>query len=347
MTESRRQEHPLSDHCDGQRFFNPGSHPSSSGLLQVLRWRLHGDRATWPRHVSNGAFPPPCAPAPGCVAISFINHASFMIRFAEAVVLTDPIFSRRCSPVAWAGPARVRPPGIALADLPRPDLVLLSHNHYDHMDLPSLRELQRRHAPRFVTMLGNVRTLAKLGIAATELDWWQEADAGPLRIIATPARHFAARSLFDRNRTLWGGFMLRAAGGQVLFAGDSGAGPHWRDIRTRLGAPDVALLPIGAYAPRWMMRPVHMNPAEAVQAHMALAARQSVGMHFGTFQLTDEAIDAPLHDLDAARRCAGLDPAAFVTHGFGETRVYELAAAGKPRQTAPKAERRGSISCAS
>jgi L-ascorbate metabolism protein UlaG (beta-lactamase superfamily) len=192
------------------------------------------------------------------------------------------------------------------------------------MDLPSLRALQRRHAPWFVTTLGNARGLARLGIEATELDWWQEVSKGPLRITATPARHFAARTPFDRNQTLWAGFMISSPDGQVFFAGDSGAGPHWGAIRTRLGVPDLALLPIGAYEPRWFMAPMHMNPAEAVEAHLALEARRSVGMHFGTFQLTDEPIDAPQEALVEARAAMGVTPEAFVTHGFGETRVYEL-----------------------
>jgi L-ascorbate metabolism protein UlaG (beta-lactamase superfamily) len=183
-----------------------------------------------------------------------------------------------------------------------------------------LRALQARFTPRFVTTLGNARALARLGIVATELDWWQNVAAGALRVTATPARHFSARTPFDRNRTLWGGFMLGVGAGKVLFAGDSGAGPHWGEIRLRLGAPDVALLPIGAYEPRWFMAPVHMNPAEAVEAHVALGAGRSVGMHFGTFQLTDEAIDAPLLALAAARQAAGVD--GFDTLGFGETGVY-------------------------
>jgi L-ascorbate metabolism protein UlaG (beta-lactamase superfamily) len=255
-------------------------------------------------------------------AITFINHASFVIRLSGGVVLTDPIFSERCSPVSWAGPRRARPPGVAFDDLPRPDVVLLSHNHYDHMDFPTLRALQGRHSPCFVTMLGNARRLARLGIVATELDWWQDVSVGPLRITATPARHFSARTPFDRNRALWGGFMVSGGAGMVLFAGDSGAGSHWGDIRARLGAPDVALLPIGAYEPRWFMAAVHMDPAEAVQAHLALGARQSVGMHFGTFQLTDEAIDAPLRALEAVRQQTGV--VRFETLGFGETRVFEL-----------------------
>ena len=262
--------------------------------------------------------------APDQVAVSFINHATFLIRLPGAVVLTDPMFSERCSPVSGLGPKRVRPPGLALSDLPRPDVVLLSHNHYDHMDLPSLRKLHRLHAPKFVTLLGNARHLAGLGIEAVELDWWQTLNVGALRITATPARHFSARTPFDRNRALWGGFMLaaEAGAGQVLFAGDSGAGSHWDDIGARLGAPDLALLPIGAYEPRWFMAPVHMNPAEAVQAHLALGARSSIGMHFGTFQLTDEAIDAPVIALEAARREAGLTPEDFAVLGFGETRLH-------------------------
>ena len=316
---------PLSDHYDGHRFFNPGASGEPRGLRQVLRWRLLGERSPWQRPAADPVFPPPPASVrPGTAAISFINHASVLIRLPGAVVLTDPIFSRRCSPLSGVGPERIRPPGIALEDLPRPDVVLLSHNHYDHMDLPTLRELQRRHAPHVVTTLGNAPLLARQGIHATELDWWQEAAHGVLRFTATPARHFSARTPFDRNRTLWGGFMIRAPDGRILFAGDSGFGPHWREIAARLGPPDVALLPIGAYEPRWFMQAAHMNPAEAVQAHLDLAARRSIGMHFGTFQLTDEAIGAPQEALAEALREAAIGADTFTTHGFGETRVYDL-----------------------
>ncbi len=320
-----QQRFPVSDHCDGQTFFNPGPRGRSGGLLPVLRWRLRSARAPWPAAVVDPRFsPPPDDVGISETAITFINHATFLIRLPGAVILTDPIFSERCSPVRWAGPKRARPPGIRLEDLPRPDVILLSHNHYDHMDLPSLRALHRLHAPTIVTTLGNARPLARLGIQAVELDWWQDISVSGLHVTVTPARHFSARTPFDRNRTLWGGFMIRTAAGQILFAGNSGAGRHWMDIRRRLGGPDIALLPIGAYEPRWFMAPVHMNPEEAIEAHRLLEAGCSLGMHFGTFQLTDEAIEAPLEALATARERAGVDARSFFTLGFGETRVFSL-----------------------
>ncbi len=317
--------YPRSDHFDGTRFFNPGQPRQHATLGKLLRWRLGPGRAQWPANVIDPAYPPPPpAVPPGMVAATFIGHATFLLRFPGGTVLTDPVFSQRCSPVRWAGPKRARPPGLALADLPRPDLVLLSHNHYDHMDLDSLRHIQQAHAPAVVTLLGNAATLRKAGIEAQELDWWDSVEAAGFRITATPARHFAARTPFDRNRSLWGGFMVATAAGQMLFAGDSGDGPHWAEIARRLGPPALALLPIGAYAPRWFMAPVHMDPAEAVTAHRALGAARSVGMHFGTFQLTDEAIDAPALGLAEAAAAAGLPPGSFETLGFGETRSYAL-----------------------
>jgi len=325
-----------SDHCDGERFFNPpGSAPddrppaqtSQRGIVPILRWRFNGERKAWPPQppdpVPTGD---PMAPvAAGSVAVTFIGHSTFLIRLPGLTILTDPIFSDRCSPVSWAGPKRARPPGRSFAALPKIDLLLVSHNHYDHMDLPSLRAIQDRDAPRVITPLGNAVHLRKAGLAQIqELDWWQSDHVGDSRITATPARHFASRTPWDRNRCLWSGFMIETGGHTILFGGDSGAGRHWSEIGNRLGAPDLALLPIGAYEPRFIMAAVHMNPAEAVAAHRALGARQSVGMHFGTFQLTDEAIDAPPQALAEALRAEALPPDCFVTQGFGETRVFTL-----------------------
>jgi L-ascorbate metabolism protein UlaG (beta-lactamase superfamily) len=333
--------YPISDHYNGEVFFNqpstaprtvgplpPAARRRRGGLIAMIRWQLSGERKPWPPQPPDPkpTGDPHAPPPPGSAAVTFIGHSTFLIRVAGITILTDPVFSERCSPVSWAGPKRARPPGRAFADLPKIDLLLVSHNHYDHMDLPSLRALRRRDDPQVVTPLGNAVHLAKAGLGQVrELDWWQSTTLPrDIRITATPARHFSARTLRDRNHSLWSGFMLEAAGHRLFFAGDSGAGQHWAEIGRRLGAPDLAFLPIGAYEPRAIMAPVHMNPAEAVAAHRALGAVRSIGMHFGTFQLTDEPIDAPPAAMAAARAEAGLTPDAFVTLGFGETRVFSL-----------------------
>src|SRR6185503_7337082 len=178
-------------------------------------------------------------------------------------VLTDPVWSERVSPVSWAGPKRVRPPGLAFEQLPRIDVVLISHNHYDHLDLDTLRRLERAHQPLFVTCLGNRAFLAQHGLGrVTELDWWDTAPVGSGRVLCTPAQHWSGRGLSDRNRTLWGGFVIELADRTVYFAGDTGYCAQFAEIRSRYGVVDVALLPIAAYKPRWFMREQHMNPDE-------------------------------------------------------------------------------------
>jgi L-ascorbate metabolism protein UlaG (beta-lactamase superfamily) len=326
--------YPVSDHFDGTLFFNPeptirNATGKRFGLLSILRARFARDDTVWsrwPDFVENRVYPRPEADVPAeAVDVTFIGHASFLLRFAGFNVLTDPVFSKRCSPVSFAGPARVRPPGLALRDLPRIDFLVLSHNHYDHCDVASLRALRRRFPQmRIVCTLGNAGFLAAKGIAgAKELDWWGSVDFEGVRMTLTPARHFAARGLNDRNRTLWGGVMIEPVGGpKVYFAGDTGYTKFFAEIAARLGAPDLALLPIGAYEPRWFMGPVHMNPTDAVKAFGDLGAKRAVGMHFGTFQLTAEAIDAPERDLVAAKADAGVAAGDFVTLDVGETRRF-------------------------
>ena len=223
----------ISDHFDGTHFFNPEptirstSGKRTSTLSFILR-RLRRDPADWskwPDHIENVPYPAPGGEvAAGSAAVTFIGHSCFLIRLPGLTVLTDPVFSERCSPVSFAGPKRVRAPGLALAALPKVDLVLLSHNHYDHMDVASLRKLRRRFpGMRIVTTLGNAAFLARKGLAgAVELDWWQSHGLGETRITATPARHFAARTLWDRNETLWAGFVLEHRDLRIYFAGDSG-----------------------------------------------------------------------------------------------------------------------------
>jgi len=236
-------------------------------------------------------------------------------------LLTDPVYARRASPVPFAGPRRARAPGIRFEDLPAISCVLLSHNHYDHCDLATLRALDRRFHLPLVTPLGNGRLLQSAGIRRIEeIDWWETAHTAPLPITLTPAQHFSARHMFDRNRALWGGFLIDAGEGRrILFAGDTGYGPHFREIAARLSPIDLALLPIGAYEPRWFMKDIHMNPAEAVQAHLDLGARQSIAMHFGTFQLTPEGIDEPPRELATALQERAVPAAWFRTVQVGES----------------------------
>jgi L-ascorbate metabolism protein UlaG (beta-lactamase superfamily) len=314
----------LTAHYDGRRFFNPGA-PNAPPVWMLPRMLLTR-RAPWPREVPAEPRRPATPWGAGDVIVTFIGHASFLIQIGTTGLLIDPIYSERASPVRFAGPRRVRGPGVRFADLPSIAIVLLSHNHYDHCDRATLQLLERRFRPQFVTPLGNRALLESFGIRRIEeIDWWDEAKSIPLAVTLTPAQHFSARGPFDRNRALWGGFLIATAAGRILFAGDSGYGPHFRGIRERAGAIDLALLPIGAYEPRWFMQGIHMNPAEAVQAHLDLEARQSLGMHFGTFQLTPEAIADPLTALEAARQARGVPAARFRTLDGGESLRLEPA----------------------
>jgi L-ascorbate metabolism protein UlaG (beta-lactamase superfamily) len=309
------------DHFNGRTFFNPDS-PARRRPWEVLRWMATRRKQPWPRWVEDRAWPgPPAAVGPDQVAVTFVNHSTFLLQTDGVNLLTDPVWSERVSPLTWAGPRRVRRPGLAFERLPEVHLVLVSHNHYDHMDLATLGRLEQRFRPRFLTGLGNRRYLTARGLGRVdELDWWQSTRVGAgLEVTLTPAQHFSARSLLDRDRTLWGGFGIRTATRAVFFAGDSGYAGHFREIGRRWPGLDLALLPIGAYEPRWFMKEAHMNPEEAVQAHLDLAPRQSLAMHFGTFQLTDEPIDEPVLRLRAVLRERGLDERAFRVPACGET----------------------------
>ncbi|HEX4768107.1 MAG TPA: MBL fold metallo-hydrolase [Lichenihabitans sp.] len=318
-----------SDHFDGKRFFNPGV-DTDRGFGDLLRWRRERRPAAWPQPRAGElrrAVPP--RPSSGEMLLTFIGQSTVLIQTESCTLLTDPIFSDRASPVGFAGPRRMRPPGLALAAMPKIDIVLLSHNHYDHMDLRSLAWLDRHWWPLIVTGLGNGRVLRRAGLErVVELDWWDRAPSLPvdgIEVTFVPAQHWSSRTGFDRRRSLWGGHVIRTPAGTLFFAGDSGYGPHFAEIGRRF-AIDLALLPIGAYEPRWFMQAQHMNPDDAVMAHADLKARQSHAVHWGTFRLTDEAIDAPLEALAVARAARGLEPGAFTAPGIGETVCWRGAA---------------------
>jgi L-ascorbate metabolism protein UlaG (beta-lactamase superfamily) len=299
---------PPSDHFNGKTFFNPGA-KADRGFLDLLKWKLTSRATPWPGPV--GISGEPLAPAPSAEGIvaTWVGHATFLLRSASATILTDPIFSDRASPVPWAGPRRVMAPGIAFEAIPRVDLVILSHDHFDHFDLPTLRRLARRDNPQVLAPLGHGPLLAAAGLRrVVELDWWQRHPcAAGLEASFVPARHWCRRSPFSTNVRLWGGYMIRTGGRRVYFAGDSGYEEGlFAEIGRRCGAPDLALIPIGAYEPRWFMKEAHMNPSEAVRVHREVGSRKSVAMHWGTFQLTDEGRDEPVLALKAARAEAGI-----------------------------------------
>ena len=306
-----------SDHFDGRRYFNPNG-ANGQPFYKVPRL-LITPKTRWPREVPVQPQRPP-APGVADVNVTFVGHSTFLIQTAAANVLIDPMYAERAGPLPFTGPRRVRAPGVRFDDLPPISLVLLSHNHYDHCDLGTLKRLAQRFHTAVVTPPGNNPLLRSVGFKKIEeLDWWETSRTAPLAVTVTPAQHFSARTPFDRNQALWGGFLIDAQGRRIFHAGDSGYGPHFRQIGKRLGPIDLALLSIGAYEPRWFMKDVHLNPAEAVQAHLDLGARESVAMHFGTFQLTPEGIDQPVRDLRAALQDRGVPAEQFRTTEVGES----------------------------
>src|SRR5271170_8420827 len=277
---------PVSDHFDGERFFDPHGSPA----------RVEG----------------------ASLRVSYVGHASFLVQTAGLNILLDPVWSERASPVRFAGPKRVNDPGIAFANLPPIDVVLVSHAHYDHLDIATLSRLAAAHRVRVVTPLGNDAIMRNRdpAIAAEAYDWHDRVEIGAdVAVTLVPTRHWSARNLSDRNMSLWASFVITAPGGRVYLVADSGYGDgrHFRSARERHGPFRLAILPIGAYEPRWFMRDQHMNPAEAVQALADCGAELALGHHYGTFQLTDEAIDAPLIALAEALKAAGISPEQFRT----------------------------------
>lgn len=307
---------------DGERFLNEDPIEPRS-FWDVLKWQLNSDPGPWRDWTDEPPGPPPPPRVgPGELRVTFVNHATTLVQIDGLNILTDPVWSYRVSPISFLGPSRVRPPGVRFEDLPKIDVVVVSHNHYDHLDLPTLRRLAEAHKPRYFVGLGNAPTLHKAGIAkVTELDWWQTI---PLRngvkLTAVPAQHGSNRGLADRNRTLWSGYVFEGQGGYAYFAGDTGFGPHFAGIRERFGPPRLAILPIGAFRPQWFMQPVHVSPAEAVQAHRLMGANRSVAMHFGTFRMADDGQDEPVAELVAALARQGVHEDHFWVLDFGEGR---------------------------
>jgi len=299
---AKHYDGPVSDHFNGEHFFNPGK-PLTKGLGAFLKWRFTSKKPVWPEYSDLADYDHPPKRVDGDrLRISFVGHATVLMQTQGLNILTDPIWAERASPVTWAGPRRVHPPGIKFDDLPPIDVVLISHNHYDHLDLYSLARLQNHSRPRIIVPLGNDRLLAdnKPPILCQGYDWGdavQLSDAVTVHLV--PMHHWSARGMFDRNRMLWAAFVVATPGGNIYFAGDSGYGEGdcFRAAKDRFGSFRLAILPIGAYEPRWFMAYGHMNPEECIRAFEDLGHPWTLPIHYRMFPLADTDYAAPLKAL--------------------------------------------------
>jgi L-ascorbate metabolism protein UlaG (beta-lactamase superfamily) len=338
---------PRSDHFDGERFFNPDPGPPSGahgGPAKYLnRWLGGGGRARWPDRVRVTPTIPPRLVSGNEMLVTWIGHSTVLVQTAGVNILPDPIWSERASPFSFIGPKRVRAPGVRFEDLPKIDLVVVSHNHYDHMDLPTLKRLWDRDRPFIVTTPGNEKIIEQAGIDADAYDWGtsltrdRDPERGPpgfacsgatnsllgnchFGIAVERVHHWSSRWGTDRNRALWSGFTIETPSGKIFFAGDTGWGDgSWPREAAAHGPFRLAILPIGASLPRDVMQANHMDPEEAVRAFEILKPRRALGIHWGTFQLTFEAIDDPPKRLAAELRARGIAPERFVTTEAGQS----------------------------
>jgi L-ascorbate metabolism protein UlaG (beta-lactamase superfamily) len=315
----RNYDGPISDHFDGTRFYDPdGSPPKSLG--EVLRWQFgrNRQRQPWPEWApSPYADTPPPRVTGDKVRLSFVGHASWLIQTSGLNILIDPVWSDRAAPFTFAGPKRHNAPGVAFDALPAVDVALVSHGHYDHLDVATLSKLNAKFSPRVITPLGNDATMrsADYALRAEAFDWHDRIDLGNgVAVTLVPTRHWSARGLFDRNKALWASFVLETPAGKLYIVCDSGYGDgnHFRRVAEAHGPLRLAILPIGAYEPRWFMQEQHMNPTDAVKALADCGAAQALAHHHGTFQLTDEAIDAPVTALGEALEAAKVPRERFV-----------------------------------
>jgi len=315
-------DYKVSDHFDGKKFFNPWGENVAKSLWDVMKWKFTTDAPEWKEVESENPLELPAALATQ-TTVTWVNHSTFLIRSQGLSILTDPVWSQRTSPVSFAGPKRVHAPGLSWDKLPKIDVVVVSHNHYDHLDVDTLVELEKRDQPLFLVPLGDGPWLKKKGLKnVAEKDWWETTEVGSAKFTFLPAQHWSARWSWDRNESLWGAWGIEINNIKIYHAGDTGLGPHFAQTRERWGAPDLALLPIGAYEPRWFMKPMHMNPSDAVEAMDRLGAKRAIGMHFGTFQLTDEARDRPVKDLAEVLAKKNIPSEKFRAPNFGESFVF-------------------------
>ncbi len=315
------------DHFDGKKFFVPDIKVKKN-WWKVLYWKFFDNKKkTWPIFQGKNAIPSIAEHVnANQLSTTYINHATHLIQLHQMNILTDPVFSYRVSPFKQIGPKRFRSPGVLIKDLPRIDVIVISHNHYDHLDLSSLQKLWEMHKMTIIVPLGNKKIVEKSNATKIiELDWWESIQITPeKKITLVPAQHWSARSLWDANKALWGGFVIEADDLKIYFSGDTGYGKHFKEIHEYFGKIDVSILPIGAYEPRWFMKEQHMNPEEAVLAHLDLKSHLSIASHHLTFQLSDEGVDEPAIELKESLKKWEVSPHHFLIPENGETIEFNL-----------------------
>lgn len=309
---------PVSDHFNGKTFINPKG-VKAQGFSGLVKWMRERTRGKWVERKNLKPGPRPLPRYDGGVRITFVNHSTFLIQVDGINIITDPVWSERVSPFTFTGPKRMRPPGITFEELPKIDLVLLSHNHYDHLDIATLKRIHDKYNPQYIVPLGVSAYLRRKKIELVrELDWWQTATFGTnFTIEAVPAQHFSGRGTLDRDRTLWCGYAIHGDHGNIYFAGDTGYNPDtFKEIGQRT-KPTIAIIPIGAFKPEWFMSPIHCSPGEAVEIFKDLGSPQSIASHFGTFPLADDGLDDPIIGLRTALNVNGIPEDRFVVLNEG------------------------------
>ena len=319
---------PASDHFDGLKFFSPGrSNFAEKSRMDLLKWQLGGGKESWPSHFASSFSDKPPATVQRGIRVTLVGHASYLIQTGGLNILMDPVWSDRASPVSFAGPRRVNAPGIALVDLPRIDAILVTHNHYDHMDVATLAKIVKAHNPKLIVPLANDTILMAADPAlsgAIARDWGESvALSDRVNVTLEPSLHWSARGLSDRFMALWGNFVIDGPDGRIYACGDTGYDEDsiFPRMKAKYGGFRLALLPIGAYEPRWFMKEQHMNPQEALAVFRELGAEAAIGHHWGTFQLTNEGVERPREALAMALADARLDAVTF--RAFQPGQVWE------------------------
>ncbi|MCX6152274.1 MAG: MBL fold metallo-hydrolase [Ignavibacteriales bacterium] len=309
-----------SDHFDGSRFFNK---EPDHNFWDEVKWLWQMDTVEWPEYIEDDPQPKPESyVGDGKLKVTYINHATVLIQVDSLNILTDPIWSEYAGPFSWFSPKRIRKPGVDLNDLPKIDFILISHDHYDHLDLKTLEQLLKKHHPVILAGLGIKELLEDEGFDNVyELDWWNEykINSSETKFIFVPSLHGSGRTLFGGNRTLWGGFVIQSKSGNIYFAGDTGYGNFLDSLKKKFSDFRLTILPVGNYEKRWFMKTQHMNPEDAVKTHRLLNSRQSIGIHYATFaEHPEQAVDAHEKDLKSALVKYNMPDSSFLILRFGE-----------------------------